>query len=153
MKTVKDLLRAKGYDAIWAVAPDDSVYDALKLMANKNVGAVLVMDADHLVGILSERDYARKVIYKGKSPEDTPVHEIMTKKVICADPDCTVEEALNVMTDKRIRHLPIMVGDDLVGIVSIGDCVKDTIRRQEVQITHLKEYITDSYPGPANSAD
>ncbi len=147
MKTVKDLLKGKGYD-IWAVAPDDSVYDALKLMADKNVGAVLVMDADHLVGILSERDYARRVLFKGKLPEETPVREIMTEKVLWVRPDQTVEECMALMTNKRVRHLPVFEGDQLIGVISIGDVVKAIISEQEFMIEQLEHYITGGYFRP-----
>lgn len=147
MKTVKDLLKGKGYD-IWAVAPDDSVYDALKLMADKNVGAVLVMDSDHLVGILSERDYARRVIFKGRLSEDTPAREIMTEKVLWVRPDQTVEECMALMTNKRVRHLPVFEDDQLIGVISIGDVVKAIISEQEFMIGQLEHYITGGYFRP-----
>ena len=147
MKIVKDLLKGKGYD-IWAVAPDDSVYDALKLMADKNVGAVLVVDTGNLVGILSERDYARRVILKGKLPEDTPVREIMTEKVLWVRPDQTVEECMALMTNKRVRHLPVFEEDQLIGVISIGDVVKAIISEQEFMIEQLEHYITGGYFRP-----
>jgi CBS domain-containing protein len=141
MKTVRELLRAKGYD-IWSVAPDDSVYDALKLMADKNVGAVLVIEAGNLVGILSERDYARKVILKGKTSKDTPVREIMTEKVVYVRPDQTSDECMALMTNKRVRHLPVVEDDQLIGIISIGDVVKAIMSHQEFMIEQLENYIT-----------
>jgi CBS domain-containing protein len=141
MKTVRELLQAKGYD-IWSVAPDDSVYDALKLMAGKNVGAVLVIGAGNLVGILSERDYARKVILKGKTSRDTPVREIMTEKVVYVRPDQTSAECMALMTDKRVRHLPVIENDQLIGIISIGDVVKEIISHQEFMLEQLENYIT-----------
>jgi CBS domain-containing protein len=141
MKTVRELLQAKGYD-IWSVAPDDSVYDALKLMADKNVGAVLVTEAGNLVGILSERDYARKVILKGKTSKDTPVREIMTEKVVYVRPDQTSDECMAVMTDKRVRHLPVIENGQLIGIISIGDVVKEIISHQEFMLEQLENYIT-----------
>jgi CBS domain-containing protein len=141
MKTVRQLLQAKGYD-IWSVAPDDSVYDALKLMADKNVGAVLVTEAGNLVGILSERDYARKVILKGRTSKDTPVREIMTEKVVYVRPDQTTEECMALMTDKRVRHLPVVENDQLIGIISIGDVVKAIMSHQEFMIEQLENYIT-----------
>jgi CBS domain-containing protein len=141
MKTVRELLRAKGYD-IWSVAPDASVYDALKLMADKNVGAVLVTDAGNLVGILSERDYARKVILKGKTSKDTPVREIMTEKVVYVRPDQTTDECMALMTNKRVRHLPVIEDDRLIGIISIGDVVKAIMSHQEFMIEQLENYIT-----------
>jgi CBS domain-containing protein len=147
MKTVRELLKVKGYD-IWAVAPDDSVYGALKLMAEKNIGAVLVLEAGALVGILSERDYARKVIFKGRLPEGTPVREIMTERVLWVGPDQTVEECMALMTDKRVRHLPVFEDDQLIGVISIGDVVKAIISHQEFMIEQLERYITGGYPTP-----
>lgn len=141
MKTVRELLQTKGYD-IWSVAPDDSVYEALKLMADKNVGAVLVTGAGNLVGILSERDYARKVILKGRTSRDTPVREIMTEKVVYVRPDQTTNECMALMTDKRVRHLPVIENDQLIGIISIGDVVKAIISEQEFMIEQLENYIT-----------
>jgi CBS domain-containing protein len=141
MKTVRELLQDKGYD-IWSVGPDDSVYDALKLMADKNVGAVLVTEAGNLVGILSERDYARKVILKGKTSKDTPVREIMTEKVVYVRPDQTSDECMALMTDKRVRHLPVIENGQLIGIISIGDVVKEIISHQEFMLEQLENYIT-----------
>jgi CBS domain-containing protein len=141
MKTVRELLQAKGYD-IWSVAPDDSVYDALKLMADKNVGAVLVTEAGNLVGILSERDYARKVTLKGRTSKDTPVREIMTEKVVYVRPDQTSDECMALMTDKRVRHLPVIENGQLIGIISIGDVVKEIISHQEFMLEQLENYIT-----------
>jgi CBS domain-containing protein len=142
MTTVSKLLRAKGND-IWSVTPDTMVYEALKLMADKNIGAVLAISEDRVEGIFSERDYARKVILKGKSSKETPVSEIMTRGVIFVRPDQSVEECMAVMTDKRIRHLPVLQDDKkLAGIISIGDVVKTIILEQEVMINHLEGYIT-----------
>ena len=141
MSTVKEILRTKGRE-VWSVAPDASVYDALKLMANKNVGAVLVMDANHLVGILSERDYARKVILYGKSSKDTLVQEIMTERVVYVRPEQTAEECMALMTDKRVRHLPVLEDDQVIGVISIGDVVKSIISQQEFVIEQLEHYIS-----------
>jgi CBS domain-containing protein len=141
MKTVRELLQAKGYE-IWSVTPDDSVYDALRLMADKNVGAVLVTDAGNLVGILSERDYARKVILKGRTSKDTLVREIMTEKVVYVRPDQTTDECMALMTNKRVRHLPVIEDDRLIGIISIGDVVKAIMSEQEFMIQQLENYIT-----------
>jgi CBS domain-containing protein len=124
------------------MAPDAMVYDALKLMADKNVGAVLVMDADRLVGILSERDYARKVILHGKSSKDTPIREIMTQRVVYVRPEQTAEECMALMTDKRVRHLPVLEDDQVVGVISIGDVVKSIISEQEFIIEQLERYIS-----------
>jgi CBS domain-containing protein len=123
MKSVRELLQAKGY-GVGSIGPDASVCDALQLMADKHVGALLVLDAGKLVGILSERDYARKVILRGKASKTTPVREIMTAQVVRAQVDESIEEAMVLMTNKRIRHLPVLDGERLVGVVSIGDAVK-----------------------------
>lgn len=143
MKTVRDLLQVKGYD-VWAVAPDAWVYDALALMAERNVGAVLVIENDRLVGIVSERDYARKVILRGKFSKSTPVKEIMTERVLCVSPEQTVQECMALMTDKHVRHLPVFQDERLIGVVSIGDVVKAIISEQEFTIELLENYITGS---------
>lgn len=140
MKTVGEILHGKGHD-IWWVAPDDSVLDALKLMAQKNVGAVLVLDASHLVGILSERDFARKVALEGISAQDTRVAEIMTERVMCVPTDETLDRCMVLMTIKRIRHLPITENNKLVGLISIGDVVKTIISEQGARISELEEHI------------
>lgn len=141
MKTVRQILQEKGGN-IWSITPDTLVYDALKLMAEKEVGALLVLEGGRLVGIISERDYARKVILKGKSSLDTPVKEIMTQKVIYVRPELTVEECMALMTEKHIRHLPVLEGDELVGVVSIGDLVKADIEAKVFMIKQLENYIT-----------
>jgi len=141
MKIVKHILKEKG-QRFWSVAPDTLVIDALKLMAEKEVGALLVLDGGKLIGIMSERDYARKVILKGKSSLDTPVREIMTSKVFFIRPAQTVEECMALMTDKHIRHLPVMEGDKVVGVISIGDLVKATIEEKDFLIKQLENYIT-----------
>lgn len=143
MKTVTHLLHGKGRD-IWSIRPDASVYDALRLMADKEVGALLVLDSGRLVGIISERDYARKVILKGKSSLETPVRDIMTPKVICVRPEQTMEECMALMTDKHVRHLPVVVGDEVVGVISIGDLVKAVIEQKDFMIRQLENYITGS---------
>jgi CBS domain-containing protein len=141
MTTVKEALRTKGHD-IWSVRSDASVFDALKLMAEKNVGAVLVIDGEDLVGIMSERDYARKVILKGKMSKSTLVRDIMTERVVCVRTDQTLEECMALMTDKRIRHLPVIEGGRLVGVISIGDVVRAMIADQQFTITQLENFIT-----------
>lgn len=141
MKTVRDLLAIKG-DAIYAVSPDDSVFDALGAMAEKDIGAVLVLDGGRLVGILSERDYARQVILKGKTSRETPVREIMTPQVLCVTLDRTIDECMAIMTDKRCRHLPVVDGDKVIGVLSIGDVVKAVISEKQFQIEQLEHYIT-----------
>jgi len=142
MKTIGQLLQIKGHD-IWSIAPDAPVYDAIKLMANKGVGALLVLEAGKLVGIVSERDYARKVILKGKTSKDTPVKDIMTPHVIYTSPDQTIEKCMALMTAKHIRHLPVLEGDQLVGIVSIGDLVKAIISEQATLIQQLENHILE----------
>ncbi len=141
MKTLNLLLQKKGRD-VWSVSPDDSVFDALRLMADKGIGAVLVMEDGRVVGILSERDYARKVALEGRTSRDTPVRAIMTSRVVYARADQTIEEAMAIMTEKRVRHLPVLANGELVGIVSIGDLVKEIISDQQFMIDQLINYIT-----------
>ena len=140
MKTVNQLLEGKT-KGLCTVGPETRVYDALKLMAEKDIGALLVVHNEKLVGILSERDYARKVILQGKSSQDTLVRGIMTERVICVQPANTVEECMAIMTDKRIRHLPVIENDRLIGMLSIGDLVKETISEQQFMIKQLESYI------------
>jgi CBS domain-containing protein len=142
MKTVRQLLDAKGGPTL-SVSSDATVYEALVIMAEKHIGALLVMDEDRLVGIFSERDYARNVVLKGKSSKDTPIKEIMTPGtlLITVNPGQTVEECLNLVTDKRIRHLPVLEEGKVVGVVSIGDLVKATIEYQQFLIKQLESYI------------
>ena len=142
MITVRQLLRVKGRD-VWSIAPDATVYDALNLMADKKVGALLVLKGEKLVGIISERDYARKVILKGKSTMETPVREIMTGEVVSVGPQQTIQECMALMTEKRFRHLPVFEEDRLIGIISIGDVVKAIISEQEFMIEQLERYITN----------
>lgn len=141
MKSVHDILKSKGQD-VWSVRPDDTVFDSLKVMADKGVGALLVMDGEKLVGIVTERDYARKVILEGKSSQTSPVSDVMTKQVLCVTPKQTVDECMALMTDKRARHLPVLDEDKVVGVISIGDLVKATINEQQVLIDHLQHYIS-----------
>ena len=141
MKTVKDILRIKGSD-IWSTTPDATVYEALQTMAEKNVGALVVLDADTVVGIMSERDYARKVILHGRSSREIRVREIMTSEVYFVRPEQDIQECMAQMTDKRVRHLPALENDRLVGIISIGDVVKAVIAEHESTIKHLEDYIT-----------
>ena len=141
MKLIKYILDSKGRD-IWAIGSNDSVLEAIKMMAEKKVGALLVIDGKKLSGIVSERDYARKVILQGKSSEKTPVKDIMTANVISADPTQTVEECMELMSDNRIRHLPVLDGEKIVGVLSIGDLVKAIIDEQQFTIKQLKNYIS-----------
>src|SRR5215471_11629774 len=126
MKRVSDLLDHKGQD-IWSLAPDATVYEAIDQMAQRGCGALLVMEGDRLVGIVSERDYARKVILKGKSSREIEVRDIMSYPVICVPPESTVEQTMTVMTDHHVRHLPVMADDEVVGVISIGDVVRGII--------------------------
>jgi CBS domain-containing protein len=141
MTRVEDLLQAKGH-AVWCISADASVYDAIQVMADRGVGALPVEVARQLVGIISERDYARKVILQGKSSKDTPVRAIMTSPVYYVRPEQSIEQCMILMTDKRVRHLPVLDGDQLVGIVSIGDLVKAVIAEQQIRIEQLESYIT-----------
>ena len=140
MKSVRQLLQSNGRE-IYSITPDARVFDALKLMAEKNVGALVVIEGGRLAGIISERDYARKVILLSKSSHDIAVREIMTSKVITVNPDHTVEECMALMTGQRIRHLPVTEGDRLTGVLSIGDLVKEVIAEQEQTIKQLESYI------------
>ena len=144
MITIKELLKKKSGD-IWSISPQASVYQALELMAQKEVGALLVIENDKLVGIFSERDYARKIILKGKASKDTAVGELMTTSVYYVTPDNTLEEAMALMTSKHIRHLPIMNQGKLSGIVTLGDVVKKIISEQKLTIDELENYVTGGY--------
>lgn len=145
MTIVKQILDGKGRE-VWAVKPNESIYAALELMAEKNIGAVLVMEGETLVGIFSERDYARKIILQGKASRDTPVSEAMTSRVFAVRPDQPVEGCMALMTEKRIRHLPVMREERVVGVISIGDVVKAVISEQAKTIKHLEDYITTGHP-------
>ena len=144
MEFVSQFLEKKGHD-VWWVAPETTVFDALQLMAKKKVGALLVLEEDSLVGVFSERDYARKVILKGKSSKDTPVGDIMSTKIVCVAPNQSTEECMSLMTEKRVRHLPVMDGEKLIGIISIGDVVKAVIADREDVIEQLEHYITGTF--------
>ena len=141
MKKVRDILEIKGRE-VWSIGPSESVFDALKLMAEKGIGALVVLEAGKVVGIISERDYARKVILMGRSSKNTQVQEIMTSTLVCVTPSHTLDECMTLMTTHRIRHLPVMKDQQLVGVVSIGDVVKWIISAQEATIRHLEHYIS-----------
>ena len=141
MKRVCDLLNSKG-GAVWSLTPDATVYEAIDQLSEKGVGALLVMEGKRLVGIVSERDYARKVILKGKASRETYVWEIMSQPVICVPPECTVEQTMALMTEKRVRHLPVVEGETVVGVISIGDVVRAIIEEKEYYIQQLTSYIT-----------
>lgn len=140
MKSLKQLLSAKG-NQIYSIGPDAKVIEALQLMARKDVGALVVMDGGRLVGILSERDYARKVILHGRSSQDVAVRDIMTAELVTVDASRTVEECMALVTERRTRHLPVCEEDRLIGVVSIGDLVKEVIAEQEQTIKQLESYI------------
>ncbi|MDN5938158.1 MAG: CBS domain-containing protein [Salinisphaera sp.] len=140
-KTIRDILKDKGSD-ICAIGPDDTVYDALELMAEKNIGALMVMEGGKPVGLFSERDYARRVILKGRSSKTTAVRDVMTSRLVNVGPDQTVQKCMALLTEKHFRHLPVVDGDNLVGLVSIGDLVKSIIDEQQFIIDQLEGYIS-----------
>jgi CBS domain-containing protein len=144
LKTVKEILHAKGYD-VWSTTPNATVFDALTEMARKDVGALTVMEGDQLAGIISERDYARKVILQGKTSRTTLVREIMSSPVVCVRPEQTVEECMALLTGRRIRHLPVIEHDRVIGIISIGDLVKSIISEQQFMIEQLENYISGAH--------
>jgi CBS domain-containing protein len=141
MATVRELLKAKG-DDIWSVTPQATVYEALQVMSEKDVGALLVLEKGALVGIFSERDYARKVILQGRFSKKTTIGELMTPEVLCIEPQSTIEDCMALMTAKHVRHLPVMENEQLIGVVSIGDVVRQIISDQEFTIEQLGKYIT-----------
>jgi CBS domain-containing protein len=141
MYTVRQILQNKGQQ-VWSISPAASVYEALQLMAARDIGALAVVQEDRLVGIFSERDYARKVILHGKTSRETRVDEIMTGRVVVVGPERTTEECMALMTEKHIRHLPVVEGERLIGLISIGDVVKAVISNQEFVISQLENYIS-----------
>ena len=144
MYTVRHLLQEKG-NQIWSVTPQTTVYEALELMSANNCGAVLVLDIDKLVGIFTERDYARKVVLKGKTSKTTTVGELMSSEMVYVKPNDTIEDCMALMTEHRTRHLPAMDGGKLVGVISIGDVVKAIISDREFTIRELERYITGGH--------
>ena len=142
---VSFILRKKGTD-VWSVPPDATVYDAMQMMADKDVGALLIMDGSEFVGVVSERDYARKVILQGRSSKDTPVREIATETVITITPECSVDEAMRLITTNRIRHLPVVCEGKVHGMISIGDLVQWISFAQDQTIEQLEHYIEGKYP-------
>ena len=149
MKTtgnISAVLTQKG-SAVWSISPEASVFEGIQMMAEKNIGALLVMDGDRLVGVISERDYTRKVALKGKSSKQVQVQEIMSRTLHTITSRHTVEECMRIMTDNRVRHLPVLEGDKVVGVVSIGNLVNWIISAQSAAIGHLEDYISGKYPG------
>jgi CBS domain-containing protein len=142
MKTVRQILERKGYK-VHGVAPEATVFEALQTMADHEIGALAVLEAGELLGLVSERDYARKVILKGRASRDTPVSEIMTRRVHCVSPDQSVEACMSIMTEQRLRHLMVLEHGRLAGIISIGDVVKAVIEDQQFTIEQLQTYITN----------
>lgn len=143
--TIDALLNLKGHD-VWSVAPDQTVFEAIRLMAEKNLGAVLVMENGLLVGMLSERDYTRKIAIKGKSSKDTFVREIMSTNLVTVTSSNTVEDCMRLMNDRRVRHLPVVDEGRVVGVLSIGNLVNWIISAQTAAIGHLEDYISGKYP-------
>ena len=144
--TIDALLYQKSAD-LWTVSPNSTVFDAIRLMSDKNIGALLVMEGRRLVGMFSERDYTRKVILRGKSSKTTAVREIISTPVISVEPQSTIEECMRLMTEHRIRHLPVLDGETVVGIISIGDLVNWIISAQDMAISQMEDYICGKYPG------
>ncbi len=142
---VTDLLRKKGNN-VYVIHPDSTVYEAISKMAEKNIGALVVMDDMEVVGMISERDYAKKVILKGRTSQETKVREIMSPKVYYVTPDKSIEECMALMTNHKFRHCPVIHDNKLLGLISIGDLVKEIISTQKVEIDHLTNYISNKYP-------
>lgn len=143
---IREILSHKG-STVWSIPPESTVLEAIQMMADKNVGALLVIKEEKLLGVLSERDYTRKVVLKGRSSKDTPVRDILSGRVVSVSPDHTVDECLRLMTEHRIRHLPVMDGVKVLGVISIGDLVNSIISSQSSTIQQLETYIT-GYPSP-----
>jgi CBS domain-containing protein len=142
---VRSLLQQKGH-AVWSISPESTVYSAIELMSEKQVGALVVLSGGFLAGIISERDYARKVILKGRNSQHTQVREIMSTPVLFVGPDQTIRDCMHLMISRRVRHLPVLEGEKVVGVVSIGDLVNWILQSQEETIQHLEHYITGDYP-------
>lgn len=141
MTTATQILKSKSDKTIYSTTPTASVFDAVKLMAEKSIGALVVMEGEAVVGVVTERDYARKIVLMARSSKETPVREIMTSAVICVSPERTSEECMALMTERRVRHLPVMDNGKLIGVISIGDLVKDVISEQKFIIQQLEQYI------------
>jgi CBS domain-containing protein len=144
--TIDSILQHKGHQ-LWSVTPDTMVFDCIKLMSHKNIGAIMVMQSDKLEGVFSERDYTRKIVLKGKSSKTTPVREVISTPFISVNPHQTIEECMRLMTEHRLRHLPVLDGEKIAGIVSIGDLVNWIISAQHVALNQMEAYISGQYPG------
>ena len=144
MNNVKEIIKVKG-DEVFTISPNITVFEALKILADKNIGALVVTEQDKVVGIFSERDYARKIILKGKSSIDTTVSELMTTDVLYVTSSDSIDECMNLMSEKHIRHLPVIEDEKLVAVISIGDVVKHIIKHQKFQIRELEKYIKGGY--------
>lgn len=151
MKTIKELLDCKAPGIVHSIGPEESVFTAVSRMVKMNIGAILIIKGGSIKGIMSERDYLRFITEQGRTARDTPVSELMTRKIIYVTPDTALNEVMRIMTTERIRHIPVLSDGELLGIVSIGDVVKQISEEQEVHIRTLEEYINDPYPGPAAS--
>lgn len=144
--TAESILQSKGRD-VFAIAPETTVFEAIRQLADRNVGALLVMDGSHLLGVFSERDYTRKIALQGRNSRETLVGEVVSHEILCASPDTSIAECMKMMTANRVRHLPVLRGDRVVGILSIGDLVNWIIRTQDATICSLESYIAGGYPG------
>jgi len=152
MKTIKTLLECKAPCTVHSIGPEETVFTAVARMVEMNIGAILIIKAGSIKGIMTERDYLRFITEQGRTARDTPVSELMTRKIIYVTPDTALNEVMNIMTSRRIRHVPVLENGELMGIVSIGDVVKQISQDQEIHIRTLEEYINDPYPGPGGNA-
>jgi CBS domain-containing protein len=152
MKNIKELLEGKTQGIVHSIGPDETVFTAVARMVEMNIGALLIIKGGSIKGIMTERDYLRFITEKGRTARDTPVSELMTRKIIYVTPDTPLNEVMTIMTSERIRHVPVLVDGELLGIVSIGDVVKQISQEQEVHIRTLEEYISNPDPGPAKKA-
>ncbi len=148
MRTIKEILESREQNKVHTIGPNDTLFDAVTRMVDMNIGAILVVEGDSIKGIFSERDYLRFIASEGHSARETKVHTLMTSKVIFVTPEATLDTVMSIMTEARIRHIPILDHGKLMGIISIGDLVKQISSNQEVHINTLEEYINDAYPGP-----
>jgi CBS domain-containing protein len=149
METIRELLDRKGSGPVYTIGPEETVFEAVTRMVGKNIGAIVVTDDNVIKGIITERDYLRFITVKGRTARDTPVKDVMTRKVIYVTLTTDLDEVMTIMTEQRIRHLPVLDEGRLAGIVSIGDVIKQRAKDQEVRLRTLEEYIADKYPGPA----